>query len=338
VSGGFESGAALGTIPSIDYANHPAYGRMFEPDADLGARAETELQPLISAASAAQQGRAHRLATRSEGGDGLARQVAREAYARLETDGPDFEGLAQAAAPLVERTRERVSGARDSGEAVTARLAKYWLKHDEHQPVWTAAHRLLQGAGVMKAVTDYFGADGAKLRVLTVVVNRPGQSWNTNLFPDADVETPPTAGFHIDSDSACVLKTVIYLDDVGSDQGPFGVVPTSHHWDQTGPGRGRRRGHARSSFGARHPDHRRMFVSLPPPLQVKAAFGGDMLAASPESRALLDAEMRLTGPRGQINLFDPEAIHRGGLVEAGERVVVIAGIRAVWKSSEAAGP
>ena len=55
-----------------------------------------------------------------------------------------------------------------------------------------------------------------------------------------------------------------------------------------------------------------------------------MLTGAPESAALLAAEQRETGPRGQINLFDPEAIHRGGVVEAGERVVVLARMSAVW--------
>jgi hypothetical protein len=307
---------------------------MFEPDAAIGAQAEAELEPLVRAVAAAQKERARRLAQRRQDGGEISRQVLGCGFARLHAQGADIDSLAATAAPIVELVRTRVEAAQGAGEAITPQLAKAWPDREAHAPLWAAARRLLHGAGAMDAVKDYFGADGSKLRVLSVVVNRPGQSWNSALFRDMDIETPSTAGFHIDTDSACVLKTVIYLDDVGPDQGPFGAIPTSHLWDHDGPDRERRRAHAKSSFVSRSAEHRRTFASLSPPMQVKAAFGGDIPEDSQECRELLQAEARMTGPRGQVNLFDPEAIHRGGLVQAGERVALIAGIRAVWTSPD----
>ncbi len=48
-----------------------------------------------------------------------------------------------------------------------------------------------------------------------------------------------------------------------------------------------------------------------------------MLPESPEARALVEREFVGIGPKGQVNLFDPEAIHRGGNVRKGERRVVL---------------
>lgn len=324
--------AAGGRFPRIDYANHPAYGLMFEPDPEIAGRAAAELEPLVLTADAARLDRHARLAACPDDVCAVARQVAEKGFAPLQAEGADIERLGQAAAPTVDKVREGVLQAQADGSPVTREIAKAWLDRDADEPVWAAARRMLVGAGVFEAVKDYFGAEGCKLRGLTAVVNRPGQAWQTNLFRDLEVETPPTTGFHVDTQSACILKTVIYLDDVGPEQGPFGALPGSHLWDQTGPGRGRRQGLERSSFRSRSREHRRTFASLPSELQLKAGFGGDVVPGSAECRALVDGEARLTGPRGQINLFDPEAIHRGGLVQSGERVALIAILAATWSS------
>jgi hypothetical protein len=325
---------AVGSLPRIDYASHPAYGGMFDADPAAAAEAEAELAPLAVAAAEAQAGRLGRIAGRKAMGD-LARRVAADSSAAIDGRGPQFETLAAAAAPLVELVREGIDHARSHGQSVSRSVAKLELDAEAHAPVWTAAQGLLGAAGALDAVRDYFGADAARLRGLQVVVNRPGQSWNTELFRDLQLETPPTAGLHIDTKSLCVLKTVIHLDDVGPGQGPFGCIPGSHDWDQDGPGRAKRRACDKTLLARRDPESRRIFASLPEPLRMKASFGGDMLAGDPGTAAMLRAETRRTGPRGQINLFDPEAIHRGGLVEAGERVVILARMIAVFRSPAA---
>ncbi len=144
------------------------------------------------------------------------------------------------------------------------------------------------------------------------------------------MEAPPTAGFHIDSNGKCFVKVVLYLSDVGPDQGPFGLARGSHRWAEGSEERIFRRAFDKSDLVVRSAKKRRMFLSLPPQMQVKAEFGGDMLADSPEAKALLDQEIVATGPRGQVNLFDPEGVHRGGNVRQGERRVVLITMGPVW--------
>ena len=134
-----------------------------------------------------------------------------------------------------------------------------------------------------------------------------------------------------------MLKTVLYLNDVGDEQGPFSAVPGSHRWEQGGDGRVFRRAFDKSTLVSRSEVKRHAFASLPPELQVKAEFGGDLLPGSAECEDLLARAERMTGPRGQLNLFDPEAIHRGGQVSAGERVVVLASVAAVFANPPPAG-
>ncbi len=63
---------------------------------------------------------------------------------------------------------------------------------------------------------------------------------------------------------------------------------------------------------------RRMFLSLPPQMQVKAEFSGDMLADSPEAKALLgnvrQGERRvapITNASGLVGLAGPEPARQG---------------------------
>jgi hypothetical protein len=169
------------------------------------------------------------------------------------------------------------------------------------------------------------------------MVNRPGQAWCTDIFRGGDFETPPTVGFHIDSVVFSGLKLVLYLNDVDADQGPFGVIPASHLWEPESDGRAIRRAFDRWPYLSRGPNERRALVSLPPELQLKAEFGGDMPPEAPETLDLVAREHVATGPRGQLNAFVPEAIHRGGITRAGERQVMLLSIaarRAVVRAPE----
>ncbi len=56
-----------------------------------------------------------------------------------------------------------------------------------------------------------------------------------------------------------------------------------------------------------------------------------MLPAAPESKMLLDKEFVALGPKGQLNLFDPEGVHRGGIVRRGERRVILITMAPVWQ-------
>ncbi len=55
-----------------------------------------------------------------------------------------------------------------------------------------------------------------------------------------------------------------------------------------------------------------------------------MVPGSPEANDLLAQEQVMTGPRGQLNLFNPDAIHRGGNVRTGERHVLLVTLGPRW--------
>ena len=63
-------------------------------------------------------------------------------------------------------------------------------------------------------------------------------------------------------------------------------------------------------------------MALPRIFRKKCAFGADIINRSVESDELLRSEIKITSDKGNLILFDPIGIHRGGMVTRGERRAV----------------
>jgi hypothetical protein len=311
------------SLPKIDYAAHPAYGGMLEPTPALGQRALEALRPLIEEARATEEERTRLFGYRFGFKEELGRALVERGVASLQLPGGAVDRIEAAARPVVEAISGRLAEARAAGEPIKYKTAHEGGSADTHPELWQAIEAAVREAGVLDVAAAYFGAPGGRLRSVGVLVNQPDQDWATRLYRDIEMEAPPTAGFHIDSNGKCFVKAVLYLGDVGPEQGPFGMVPGSHRWNEGSEERIFRRAFDKSDLVVRSAKKRRMFLSLPEEMRVKAEFGGDMLPGSPEAEALLASEFVATGPRGQLNLFDPESVHRGGNVRRGERRAIL---------------
>jgi hypothetical protein len=330
---GYEEAMALKALPRIDYSAHPLYGGMFEPHPRWGELASRMLEPLIEESRQAEQQRAEHFGYRYSWSDGLTQELAEGGVAKRQLPAADIDRIEAAAQPIVDLVQARLSKARAAGEPLKYKTALEPAPPDGEDSLWDLVDRALANAGLYEATATVFDAPSAKLRSLGVLVNLPDQDWATRLYRDIEIEAPPTAGFHIDSDCKCFTKIVLYLNDVGPEHGPFGIVPGSHRWGEGSEDRIYRSAFDRSTMVVRSAKWRRRFISLPPEMQTKAEFGGDMLAGSSEAEALLAEERVMTGPRGQLNLFNPDAIHRGGNVRSGERRVLLISIGPRWNQS-----
>jgi hypothetical protein len=323
----------LKDLPKIDYGAHPLYGGMFTPDPVLGQRTEQVLQPLVDQAGQVERQRSAHFGYRYKWSDALTEELAHQGAGKLQFGTPVMDKIQAAAQPIIDLVKARIGQAREAGEPIRYKTALEALTPTDHSELWRLVERIVQDAGVHEATSTVFDAPSAKLRSLAVLINVPNQDWATRLYRDVEVEAPPTAGFHIDSDGKCFTKMVLYLTDVGPEQGPFGIVRQSHRWSEGSPDRVYRCAFDKSDLVVRSAKRRRMFLSLPKHLQTKAEFGGDMLAGSPEAQDLLAQESVMVGPRGQLNLFNPDAIHRGGNVRQGERHVLLISVGPRWHAA-----
>ncbi len=309
-------------LPRIDYRGHPAYGGMFEPDPALRGRAIDLLQPLVDEMAKVESDRAARFGYRYGYAEDKGRELAEQGMTQFQLPGELIDKLHKRARPMVEVVQARVREAKAKGAPIRFKTVEERLEPEANGAIYKAADAFLREMEIYDLVARFFAARSSRINSLALFVNPSDQDWAARPFRDVDLPTPPTAGFHVDSNGKCYVKGILHLGDVGPDQGATGVVPGSHLWGQGGMDRIYRRAFDRSRLLARAAEERRLFVSLPEEMQVKAEFGGDMLPESPEAEDLLAREVRAVGPRGLLTLFDPEAIHRGGQVREGERQVM----------------
>ncbi len=320
----------ISELPRIDYTRHPAYGGMFAPDAAMRDKALGILSPLVAEMGEIEAQRVGRFGYNYGHVNRQGEELAAEGLTRLQLPHDLMEPVHAAALPVIGAIQGRIDQTRGAGKAIRFKTVEEKLGPQTHGELWRAVDRFLQEMAIYDTVTAFFGARSARINGLALFVNPAGQDWASKVFRDLDLETPATAGFHIDSNGKCYIKGILHLNDVGEEQGPTGVIPKSHLWGRGSQDRIYRRAFDRSPLLARSADARRMFLSLPQEMQVKAEFGGDMMPGSPEAQALLAKELVATGPRGQLNLFDPEAVHRGGNVRRGERHAVLITTGPIW--------
>jgi hypothetical protein len=306
-------------LPEIDYSSHPAYGAMFAPDPAKGEAALGLLKPLIEEMEAVEADRNKKFGYRYGHNNALGQEIATRGVSVVQLSDQQMAKLMKHARPVIQSIQDRIAEARDAGRSIRFKTVEQPLPMEGYGSIWKAVTAFLNDLDAFRTTADFFGAQSARINSLALFVNPAGQDWASRPFRDVDIETPPTAGFHIDSNGKCYLKGILYLNEVGPEQGPTGVVPESHLWAEGTQDRIFRRAFDRSRLLARSAEERHMFISLPRELQVKAEFGGDMLPGSPESDALLARELVATGPAGTLSLFYPETIHRGGNVRSGER-------------------
>lgn len=214
-----------------------------------------------------------------------------------------------------------------------------------HSPAVELIRRYLRNSGALAAASSYLGKP---MEFLYAALDHahPRQNWYANCYQDAGIPTSRTAYMHFDADHD-MMKAMLYLQDVGPGNGPFGYVRGSHAWrrspvqcalqkgfdqaqaglfDLEADGLDFKLGYYRPRFKLL--EYRADQLALPASLRGSTHFGDDVQDDSELSRFLLNREELFTGPAGCVVLFDgSRGIHRGALATAGVRWAVQIGLR-----------
>lgn len=190
-----------------------------------------------------------------------------------------------------------VPGYLDPAQCATARAEIDALLHEHpeatHHDTSLSDHRLY-GAERRSAVVGAFHEDPWLRSCCEAYLQRPARALVTLAARlDPFDGQGSGGGWHRDAVSP-QFKALLYLSDVGPDQGPFEYVRGSHHW------RTRWRDRRRGRFGRQQ----------------------TRLAPEAVARLLTDREgraVRVTGPAGTLVLADTGGIHRGHPLTAGSR-------------------
>ncbi|CAM3178133.1 Phytanoyl-CoA dioxygenase [Sphingomonas antarctica] len=176
-------------------------------------------------------------------------------------------------------------------------------------------------SGLRAAATAYLGRPARLIDVNPQINDRSDSFWR-DIFDDLNEGTlPKTAYYHRDA-SGGDLKVIIYCTDVGPTNGPFSYAVGSNNMVISRIDDLLCEANDHNGLSATDLAARRRFAALPPKLRQKGSFGNDLPDDQPESGRIVGSTWDITGPKGSIVAFDTKGIHRGGMVEEGERRVL----------------
>jgi hypothetical protein len=193
----------------------------------------------------------------------------------------------------------------------------YWCTRSADAEAFATVDNIFKRYSIMEAASAYLGRP-AGVKHVNAQINDQDLAFWKRVFPDTQLPDPWGSYLHIDATYG-MLKCAIYVHDIGPDGGPFCYIRGSQN-AKIGWFEGMvRRTNDFSGFSGRRPDARKKFMALPAFLRKKADFGGDLQDNSPDVARLREGHFAATSNYGNCVLFDGNGMHRGGMVNKGER-------------------
>jgi hypothetical protein len=193
----------------------------------------------------------------------------------------------------------------------------YWCTRTGDPQAFAAVENVFGRYDIVQAASAYLGRP-VGVKHVNAQINDPQFAFWKRQFPDTGLADPWGSYLHIDATYG-MLKCAIYVHEIGPDGGPFCYVRGSQNakvgWFE---GMVRRTNDFCGNSG-RKVEARKMFMALPALLRKKAEFGADILDDSAEAERLREGHFSATSNFGNCILFDGNGIHRGGMVNQGER-------------------
>jgi len=237
--------------------------------------------------------------------------------------------MKETAAPVVAQFRDRAEAGRLTRDDLSVNRGPVVRE------LTTLLNREFAGNGTLEAVSHLSGTPMC-VGGLALELSHPESTWWRHTMPD--MSAPKTMYAHLD-EAIGVPKAIVYLTDVDSRNGPtssfLGI------WDEMElnpltDAIGRIVGTVMNVGSPMHDyfddasyhqtlgsaKFRSLFMSLPPALRFNSHIGWDVIPESALEQRLVSCEEVLLGEAGTTVVFDGGRLfHRGGLIEAGERVV-----------------
>jgi hypothetical protein len=193
----------------------------------------------------------------------------------------------------------------------------YWCTRSTDPEAFSTVENIFNRYGIIEAACAYLGRPVGVKHVNAQINDQDLAFWK-RVFPDTQLPDPWGSYLHIDATYG-MLKCAIYVHDIGPDGGPFCYIRGSQN-AKIGWFEGMvRRTNDFSGFSGRRPDARKKFMALPAFLRKKADFGGDTLDDTADVQRLREGHFSATSNFGNCVLFDGNGMHRGGMVNKGER-------------------
>jgi len=178
---------------------------------------------------------------------------------------------------------------------------------------------MFQSYGILQGASKYNKGHNLTVRNVVLHIAKPTDENYKQFLYDCKTVTK-TTNLHIDPKEN-VMKAMMYLNDITIDDGPFSYVEKSNRWiyDDLQNIFGR----AISTGSYCHtPDSRAVVFQLPKQLRISHNFGRCLLDGSEQQEMILKKEKQFTSDKGNLCVFDPAGMHRGGICKTGTRIAL----------------
>ncbi len=229
-----------------------------------------------------------------------------------------LSAVSAAAQPLFDQLRRARGSKADGGREFDESRSS--ARRTANADLFAAVENMLQTSGILAGVSGYIGRP-ASLVDVNPQINDPSDDFWRRIFPDLPAAERPASYFHRDA-SGGDIKAILYLSDVGPENGAFAYAAGSHRVRQGMLVDWVEETNDQSACSGTGPANRARFAALPRALQRKCSMGNDLLPGTEITQRLLGAEWSITATSGHIVLFDTKGFHRGGMVRQGERLVL----------------
>ncbi len=193
----------------------------------------------------------------------------------------------------------------------------YWCTRTSDPEAFATVENVFNRYGIAETASAYLGRP-VGVKHVNAQINDEDYAFWKRQFADTKIPDPWGSYLHVDATYG-MLKCAIYMHEIGPDGGPFCYVRGSQR-AKVGWFEGMvRRTIDFAGFSGRKIEVRKKFMALPRFLRKKAEFGADVLDDSNEAQRLREGHFSATSNYGNCILFDGNGIHRGGMVNKGER-------------------
>jgi len=180
-------------------------------------------------------------------------------------------------------------------------------------------NEMFKSLGILQAATKYNKFKPLEVKNVVLHIAKPtDQNYKQFLYDCKTVSK--TTNLHIDPKEN-VMKAMMYLNNITEDDGPFSYIEKSNRWihDKLQNIFGR----AISTGSYCHtPESRAVVFQLPKRLRVSHNFGRLLQDNTEEQERLLKQEKMFTSDKGNLCIFDPAGMHRGGICKKGNRIAL----------------
>ena len=199
-------------------------------------------------------------------------------------------------------------------------------------PDWSLITSFLREHRIEEGISAYAGYP-LGLVGYALTYSHPDETWFSNCYADIGQRAAKSVQMHFDLDNLSA-KSMLYLNEVGNDDGPFSYVPESRALIESRSQTSffKYFDYASIEFASAmkvdvvyrpmmsDPGMRRYFSALPAEFQGSSCPGDDVVLDSPLEKKLLGCERLVTSDVGDLAVFaGGETLHRGGVVNGGER-------------------